>query len=654
MDSFKELLNHYIIAEAISLKNAKKKMLSKKYSGAYNDRLDEIFKGKNRIFRNLKIDYSNIDSPLKRKIENFLIQKKYQIDSMEDYIKGIAYKYKIVDEISFATEVDRKNPLKIGKLLQKFEEDGEIEVTHRVDGKKTTKTVTGKPLLHEFKNDPIRSSNGDFVIVISRHPYDIAGASTDRSWTSCMDLGLPRINYPKTKQNEGINRKYISKDIEEGTLVAYVVTKDEMYIGPNGEPKVKLQKPLSRILIKPHNSDVGKVYTVGTRYGAQYPEFYQKIKEWVSKTLNDKLRGGEKIYKNPKLYNDGDTPIDFEFNTGNAVADEVMTDLLNHNNEKQVGNQITFETTNNGHVTTIEMKIVLDFGKDIVRSFDYLDNIYSVDNRIKSEYEKRIGTAIFQNLRGRGGRGFNDGSPRVTVTSLGDGIEIEVECDIQVSDEEDKYIDDDVIWNNTYYPMEWLKNFDYKQLKHELYKICSTYDWKAHDEAVITSINEALGMYKNVLDTFPKFYPKGNISFQSLEVISPSRILAWEESAIKVLYNDLYATTKSFETLYTHMSMFESKQNYSFGRDDRYTNTKFEIFYEWFKRTFNVDLVNYKDNTEEIWKITKVFDLVRDLRTSDNPQDREKSELLLDIREEQGKIIGYIRRFIGYMGEVKI
>ena len=654
MRRFEDLLSHYLMLEAISLKNAKKKGLSKKYSGAYNERLDEVFGGKNRIFLNLKIDYSNLDSPLMKRIDALLDDEDYTVGNMASYIRGFAYKVKGKDEYDYPIP-DTKNPVKIGKLLQKYEADGQIEVTDRKDGKKTTKWIVGKPLLHEFKNDPIRATNGEFLIVISRHPYDIAGASTDRSWTSCMDLGLPRINYPKTKQNEGINRKYIPKDIEEGTLVAYVVTKDEMYIGPNGEPKVKLEKPLSRILMKPHNSDVGPVYTVGNRYGAPYPEFYQKIKEWTSKTLNNKLKGGEKIYKNPKLYNDGDTPVDFEFNTGNEIADQVMNELLSYNNEKEVGNQITFETVNNGHVTGITMTIVIDFGKDIVRSFDYLDSIFFYDFKdIPSKYEQLIGTTIFKNLKGTDRRGFNDGSPNITVTSLGDGIEIEVKCNIQVSHEEDKYIDDDYIWDNTYYPMEWLKSFDYKQLKRDLYKICATYDWKAHDEGVINSINEALQFYKDVLTNYPAWSGGSDQIFRSLEVISPSRILTWEESAIKVLFNDLYQTSKSFEKLSTFTTMAERNKNYSFASDERYTNTKFEIFYEWFKRTFNVDLVEYKDNTEEMWKITKVFDLVRDLRTSDNPQDKERSELLLDIREEQDKIIRYIRRFIGYMGEVKI
>jgi hypothetical protein len=653
MNSFKQLVNHYLIYEAISLKQAKKKILSKKYSGAYNERLNEIFDGKNRIISRINIDYSNLDSPLMKKIDALLDDDGYTVGDMASYIKGFAYKIKGNDEFHNRI-VDSKNPVKIGKLLQKYEADGQIELTDRKDNKKTTKWVTGKPLLHEFKNDPIRSSNGEFLLVISRHPYDIAGASTDRSWTSCMDLGLPRINYPKTKQNEGINRKYIPKDIEEGTLVAYVVPKDELFIGPNGDEKVKLHKPLSRILMKPHNSDVGMVYTVGTRYGAQYPEFYQQVKEWTSKTLNNKLQGKERVYKNPKLYNDGDTPVDFEFNTGNKVADQVMTELLNHNNEKEVGNQITFETNNNGNVTSIELKIVIDFGKEIVRPFEYLYSIYSAANSIKSEYEKKVATSIFQNLRGRGGRGYNDGSPRVTVTSLGDGIEIEVECNIQVTGEEDKYIDDDIIWDNTYYSMEWLKSFDYKQLKRDLYKICSTYDWNAHDEAMMNSINEALDLYKNLLNNYPKYNAPDNVLFNSLEVISPLEVLKLEVTTIKNLHNYLYRSVRAFETLAGKIIMTDRKADYSFQNDNRYTEAKFDIFYNWYERTFGVDLAEYKNETEDLWRITGVFDLVRKLRETGDPDDKERSELLLNIREEQGKIINYIRRLIGYKGEIKI
>jgi len=302
------------IMEAISLGDARKHKLSKKHSGAYDEILDEVFGGKNRIMMPITVDHStSANHPLYLKIQEFLLPNGYVIYNMKHYIDGVALK---IDSKSKPPtyDVDFKNPIKIGKLLQRYEEDGEIEVTSRKDGVKTTKKVIGKPLLHEFKNDPLRAANGEFLIVISRHPYDVAGASTDRSWTSCMDLGLERINYPKNKKNEGANRRFVSADITEGTLVAYVVTKDELFKGAGGEDKVKLQKPLSRILIKPNESKVGKLYSIGMMYGNSYPEFYQKVKEWITEKLNNKLEDSDqKVNSNRNLYYDGDTPVGFKF-----------------------------------------------------------------------------------------------------------------------------------------------------------------------------------------------------------------------------------------------------------------------------------------------------------------------------------------------------
>jgi hypothetical protein len=303
------------IMEAISLGDVRKHKLSKKHSGAYDEILDEVFGGKNRIILPFQIDHSNLNNAhmLFLKIDEFLDKHGYSVETIKDYIDGKAIKFKIDSDGKHI--YDKKNPVKIGKLLQKYEEDGEIEVTSRKDGVKTTKKVIGKPLLHEFKNDPIRSANGEFLIVISRHPYDVAGSSTDRSWTSCINLGLEGVHYP-TKER-GVNRRYVMNDVSEGTLVAYVVSKDELYKGAGGEDKVKLQRPLSRILIKPHNSDIGKVYTIGNMYGGDYSEFYDVVKKWISENLNAKAAKVNNINakRNPKLYSDWDKPVGFKLET---------------------------------------------------------------------------------------------------------------------------------------------------------------------------------------------------------------------------------------------------------------------------------------------------------------------------------------------------
>ena len=68
-----------------------------------------------------------------------------------------------------------------------------------------------------------------FYIVFSKHKYDVAGMSTGRGWTSCMNLFT------------GGNSRYIQYDIAEGTIVAYLVNNDDLNI----------QQPIARVAIKP-------------------------------------------------------------------------------------------------------------------------------------------------------------------------------------------------------------------------------------------------------------------------------------------------------------------------------------------------------------------------------------------------------------------
>ena len=74
------------------------------------------------------------------------------------------------------------------------------------------------------------ASNLKFHIVFSKHSYDIAGMSTDRGWTSCMNVYT------------GENKRYIQYDIKEGTIVAYLIKGSDFNIN----------NPTARLLIKPY------------------------------------------------------------------------------------------------------------------------------------------------------------------------------------------------------------------------------------------------------------------------------------------------------------------------------------------------------------------------------------------------------------------
>jgi HEAT repeat protein len=101
-------------------------------------------------------------------------------------------------------------------------------------GKILNKTKAPQDITSAFLNDPKRaaSSVAQPKIIISRHPHDVAGMSTDRGWRSCMTMG------------GGCNEHYLRHDIQNGTHVAYLVRPEDNDI----------KKPMARIALKPFHS----------------------------------------------------------------------------------------------------------------------------------------------------------------------------------------------------------------------------------------------------------------------------------------------------------------------------------------------------------------------------------------------------------------
>lgn len=94
------------------------------------------------------------------------------------------YDYSIVDYMKGTCKKDgAKNTSKIGQVLTRIEREN----------------PEAKGYMKDFIEDPVRKVGGvaDKLVVISRHPYDIAGADTDRGWSNCMTLA----NYNPVKAN---------------------------------------------------------------------------------------------------------------------------------------------------------------------------------------------------------------------------------------------------------------------------------------------------------------------------------------------------------------------------------------------------------------------------------------------------------------------
>lgn len=116
-------------------------------------------------------------------------------------------------------------------------------------------------------------------VVISRHPYDIAGMSTDRGWSSCMNL-------VKTEGMENYS-EYVEPTIMRGALIAYLIKDKDKNIN----------SPTSRLLIKPYirkgetinYAEPNWVLFVSDIYGTVYPKFAKAVQRWVNENWNNKI-----------------------------------------------------------------------------------------------------------------------------------------------------------------------------------------------------------------------------------------------------------------------------------------------------------------------------------------------------------------------------
>ncbi len=218
-------------------------------------KLDDLFKGLNRIY--IPFDYKVTDEDINEdyNLYGFLRSEGYTITN---YLEGYCEK----DGRTF----------RIGKVLNKL---------NRPD------------LLKTFNEDPQRAiQNKNFLICISKHPYDIVGMSTNRGWTSCMDLEGEK------------NKSYLEHEIKEGTVIAYLIDVEDKNIN----------HPYGRINIKPYTNEKNELawglskYCYGSildekrKKNTLTKKFKNTISRWVNSNLN---RGMFGVYNlNKKVYSE--------------------------------------------------------------------------------------------------------------------------------------------------------------------------------------------------------------------------------------------------------------------------------------------------------------------------------------------------------------
>jgi len=172
--------------------------------------LPEIFKNKDRVYIPFE---GKIGGRPHKYIRIWLKSNGYKL---VDYKKGLV------------RNISKGSPIRLGKLLRKN---------------------NMMNLLHLFENDPFRMScrKDKFVIVLSRHPYDLLGMSVGRGWTSCFNL-----------ENETTEEKLL-KEIEQEDIIFYLCEEND----------TNIQNPIGRLLFgKTKNNK----YTLRTNIYGAYTE----------------------------------------------------------------------------------------------------------------------------------------------------------------------------------------------------------------------------------------------------------------------------------------------------------------------------------------------------------------------------------------------
>ena len=276
MIKLKTILSEILLAEALPVEKAKE-YSSIKRNKYIQERLNTIFtqlaktsgattsKRGDRIYIPFESSETQVTntSPVEKEIETALSGTDFKL---KDYVKGV-----VLDKLG--------RDQKIGKVLTKL----------------------GKPeLVNKFNADKTRegSKKSELMLVFSKHPYDIAGMSTDRGWTSCMELYT------------GAYKKYVKLDIKEGSFVIYLAKLDDL----------NLKSPRARCVAKPYINIESKqdvVYSTGSKiYGTAPGNFITTVQELID-TIQPNKVGVFKL--DSKLY------CDAQLKTINKLTPEIQS-----------------------------------------------------------------------------------------------------------------------------------------------------------------------------------------------------------------------------------------------------------------------------------------------------------------------------------------
>lgn len=375
----KYLVNYKMFNEAL-LPSQFREYVKEFNKEIYDDKFQkfkEKYDGDRNAYRIYLPYESDIEkSETEKEIEDLFSENNYEII---DYISGTA-KFK-----------DAKNTSKIGKVLNSLSR--KVDDVEKVDS-----------LMKRFIEDPVRKSGKEEMLVcISRHPYDISGADTDREWSNCMTIGTSNSKKVRDLENklseldpeddkleiseiknklenikrDGQNVNYLIHDIKEGSLISYLIKSTDKNIN----------NPIANLNIKPYLNIEDKNDFILLSDDKMYGRGNDKFKKIVDDFLNEFNDNKKGLYcLNKNVY--GDNESDYRVSNINLIELIKKTDKFNMEFTRVILDKLDIRKMIKGE--SKEKNIALKFLKNI--DYDDIPNYY-IEGK-DEDYEDRLNLTV--------------------------------------------------------------------------------------------------------------------------------------------------------------------------------------------------------------------------------------------------------------------
>ena len=264
------------------------------------------------------------------------------ISKMHDHVFGVGNHH---IEMPLDNDLPEKVKSHIEANGDKVEGDGVKLKTGRVVpiSKYLPKSGAPKDVQDEHQNW-VKNKAGNSKLVITRHPAEVASASTGTHWDSCARAS-------KKNSREAVPAwDAMPRELHNGTMMAMHVHKDAT---PDKSGNYASKDILGRTLIKRHDADIDSenptevtFHRENKKYGA-FPESAKKaVDEFTAKHYPQKTLTAHKVHT---LYDDDNQPV--KVNHNHAAIEHAFT----QGHDKEQSQSVQDIILNHGNVTHATM-----------------------------------------------------------------------------------------------------------------------------------------------------------------------------------------------------------------------------------------------------------------------------------------------------------